>query len=114
MVSSLEQSPAAMTTLSLKLQSNPEFASTAYVFEDLLFHRMRREWGTMASLSASLEIVQQAHVLGMMDAFSESHSNAYLRRRSLYSFTLPASHCVAYGAQHAFLWTIRSSVLSVL
>ncbi|KAI3103031.1 hypothetical protein CBS147333_7635 [Penicillium roqueforti] len=63
-VSSLEQSSIAITNLRFNLQSNPEFAATAYCLEDLLFYRMNTEWGSMNSLSSSLEKVQEAQILG--------------------------------------------------
>ncbi|OQE34898.1 hypothetical protein PENCOP_c015G08976 [Penicillium coprophilum] len=63
-VTSLEQSSTAIANLRANLQSNPEFAATAYYLEELLFYRMDKEWGSMSSLSSSLEKVQEAHVLG--------------------------------------------------
>ncbi|KAJ5437376.1 Tetratricopeptide-like helical [Penicillium cf. griseofulvum] len=63
-VSSLEQSSTAIANLRSNLQSNPEFAATAYCLEDLLFYRMNKEWGSMSSLSSSLEKVQEAQILG--------------------------------------------------
>ncbi|CAG8896595.1 unnamed protein product [Penicillium egyptiacum] len=63
-VSSLEQSCTAIANLRSNLQSNPEFAATAYCLEELLFYRMNKEWGSMSSLSSSLEKVQEAQVLG--------------------------------------------------
>lgn len=66
-VSSLEQSSIAITNLRFNLQSNPEFAATAYCLEDLLFYRMNTEWGSMNSLSSSLEKVQEAQILGMVN-----------------------------------------------
>ncbi|KXG50377.1 Tetratricopeptide-like helical [Penicillium griseofulvum] len=63
-VSSLEQSSTAIANLRSNLQSNSEFAATAYCLEDLLFYRMNKEWGSMSSLSSALEKVQEAQVLG--------------------------------------------------
>ncbi|EKV12225.1 TPR and ankyrin repeat-containing protein 1 [Penicillium digitatum PHI26] len=63
-VSSLEQSSTAIANLRSNLQSNPEFAATAYCLEDLLFYRMNKEWSSMGSLSSSLEKVQEAQILG--------------------------------------------------
>ncbi|CAP86579.1 Pc20g12500 [Penicillium rubens Wisconsin 54-1255] len=63
-VSSLEQSSTAIVNLRSNLQSNPEFAATAYCLEELLFYRMDKEWGSMSSLSSSLEKVQEAQILG--------------------------------------------------
>ncbi|KAJ5545485.1 hypothetical protein N7535_006129 [Penicillium sp. DV-2018c] len=85
MVTSLEQSPVAMTTLSLKLQSDPEFATTASAFEDLLYYRMRREWDIVASLSASLELVQQAHVLGPHTASRFQRATVLHMERNMFS-----------------------------
>lgn len=66
-VSSLEQSPTAIANLRSNLQSNPEFDATAYCLEELLFYRMNKEWSSMSSLSSSLEKVQEAQILGMMN-----------------------------------------------
>ncbi|KAJ5375537.1 DNA helicase UvrD-like C-terminal, partial [Penicillium concentricum] len=63
-VTSLEQSSTAIAIIRANLQSNPEFAATAYCLEELLFYRMDKEWGSMSSLSSSLEKVQEAQVLG--------------------------------------------------
>ncbi|KAJ6177949.1 hypothetical protein N7519_008410 [Penicillium mononematosum] len=63
-VSSLEQSSTAIANLRSNLQSNPEFAATAYCLEELLFYRMTKEWGSMSSLSSSLEKVQESQILG--------------------------------------------------
>ncbi|KAJ5778909.1 hypothetical protein N7457_006629 [Penicillium paradoxum] len=63
-VTSLEQSSTAIANLRSNLQIKPEFASTAYCLEELLFYRMSREWGSMISLSTSLEKVQEAQFLG--------------------------------------------------
>ncbi|KAJ5504872.1 hypothetical protein N7463_007746 [Penicillium fimorum] len=63
-VTSLEQSSMAIANLRANLQNNPEFAATAYCLEELLFYRMDKEWGSMSSLSSSLEKVQEAQVLG--------------------------------------------------
>ncbi|KGO54138.1 DNA helicase, UvrD-like, C-terminal [Penicillium expansum] len=63
-VSSLEQSSTAIANLRSNLQSNPEFAATAYCLEELLFYRMNKEWSSMGSLSSSLEKVQEAQILG--------------------------------------------------
>ncbi|KAJ5519217.1 DNA helicase UvrD-like C-terminal [Penicillium expansum] len=62
-VSSLEQSSTAIANLRSNLQSNPEFAATAYCLEELLFYRMNKEWSSMGSLSSSLEKVQEAQIL---------------------------------------------------
>ncbi|KAJ5822742.1 Tetratricopeptide-like helical [Penicillium robsamsonii] len=67
-VTSLEQSSTAIANLRANLQSNPEFAATAYCLEELLFYRMDKEWGSMSSLSSSLEKVQEAQVLGPQPA----------------------------------------------
>ncbi|KUM63621.1 hypothetical protein ACN42_g3458 [Penicillium freii] len=63
-VSSLEQSSTAIANLRSNLQSNPEFAATAYCLEELMFYRMDKEWSSMSSLSSSLEKVQEAQILG--------------------------------------------------
>lgn len=66
LVTSLEQSSNAIVNLRSNLQSNPQFALTAYFLEELLFFRMTREWESMVTMSTALEKVQEAQFLGMM------------------------------------------------
>ena len=64
-VTSLEQAPEAIVTARSHLINNRHFAATAFCLEDLVFHRLGREWKDRQSLSGMLEQIQLAQLLGI-------------------------------------------------
>ncbi|KAJ5669323.1 hypothetical protein N7462_010393 [Penicillium macrosclerotiorum] len=63
-VSSLEQSPIAISKLLNKLLSDTEYRATRSCFEGLLFHRLTKDWSTIQIFTGLLEQIQLAHLLG--------------------------------------------------
>ncbi|OQD61522.1 hypothetical protein PENPOL_c016G10680 [Penicillium polonicum] len=94
-VSSLEQSSTAIANLRSNLQSNPEFAATAYCLEELMFYRMDKEWSSMSSLSSSLEKVQEAQILGPHPATRFQRALVLHMDRSLPPRPMRSSHPLA-------------------
>ncbi|OQE05043.1 hypothetical protein PENVUL_c027G05971 [Penicillium vulpinum] len=94
-VTSLEQSSSAIANLRSNLQSNPEFAATAYCLEELFFYRMDKEWGSMSSLSSALEKVQEAQILGPQPATRFQRALVLNMDRSMPPRPRRASHPLA-------------------
>lgn len=44
--------------------TDPKYATITSCLEDLLFHRLSREWNERSTFTAILEQVQLAHLLG--------------------------------------------------
>lgn len=64
-VSSLDQAATAVVNARVHLQNNPILAAVPSDLEDLIFHRLGREWHERQSLTMMLEQVQLAHSLGI-------------------------------------------------
>jgi hypothetical protein len=63
-LSSLEQDASILTEVQISFFSNNEHSAIASSIEDLLFHRLRKEWGMRSQLSALLEQIQLSQTLG--------------------------------------------------
>ncbi|KAJ5166413.1 DNA helicase UvrD-like C-terminal [Penicillium canariense] len=63
-VTSLEQSTTTIAKLLSKLRNGTEFGATRACFEDLLYHRMGRDWHGIQTFTALLEQVHISRLLG--------------------------------------------------
>ena len=63
-LSSLDQDASILTKAQISVFSSSEHSAITSSIEDLLFHRLRKEWGVRCELSQLLEQIQLSQALG--------------------------------------------------
>lgn len=71
-VSPFDQAPSAIITAKSHLHSDQQFVAAGSTLEDLLFHRLGKEWESRNRLSMMLEQIQLARDLGKYMLFQIS------------------------------------------